>query len=100
MDRKKLALVVPCFNEEETLKSNITKLINTLEDLIQKSLITQDSFICFIDDGSNDKSAEIIKKYSVADSRIKYYYQQQKKMQLKMKLTNLHQKTLNSTMHF
>ena len=60
MDRKKLAIVVPCFNEEETLKSNIAKLINTLEDLIQKSLITQDSFICFIDDGSNDKTWELI----------------------------------------
>ena len=60
MDRKKLAIVVPCFNEEETLKSNITKLITTLEDLIQKSLITQDSFICFIDDGSNDKTWELI----------------------------------------
>ena len=60
MDRKKLAIIVPCLNEEESLKINIDVLKNTLNSLKDKGMITEDSFICFVDDGSKDKTWQLI----------------------------------------
>lgn len=62
MDKKKLAIVVPCYNEEESLSVNIDVFKHTLFALIEKGVIKDDSFICFIDDGSKDKTWELIEK--------------------------------------
>ena len=62
MDKKKLAIVVPCYNEEESLTVNIDVFKHTLFALIEKGVIKDDSFICFIDDGSKDKTWELIEK--------------------------------------
>lgn len=69
MDRKKLAIVVPCLNEEESLKINIDILKNTLNSLTEKGLITDDSFICFVDDGSKDKTWDLIEEAYNQDSK-------------------------------
>lgn len=60
MDKKKLAVVVPCFNEEDSLKVNIEVFKNRLFSLMEKNLVTDDSFICFVDDGSKDSTWNLI----------------------------------------
>ncbi len=60
MDR--LALVVPCYNEEAVIKISSEALRNTLEGLVQKQKIAEDSFILFVDDGSKDKTWELIEE--------------------------------------
>lgn len=60
MDR--LALVVPCYNEEEALKISSEALRGVLQDLIAKKKIAQDSFVLFVDDGSKDKTWELIEE--------------------------------------
>lgn len=60
MDR--LALVVPCYNEEEALKISSEALRGVLQDLIEKKKIAQDSFVLFVDDGSKDKTWELIEE--------------------------------------
>ena len=40
----KLAIVVPCYNEEEMLKMSSEALRGVLDDLIQKGKIAKDSF--------------------------------------------------------
>ncbi len=60
MDR--LALVVPCYNEEAVIKISSEALRNTLEDLVQKQKIAEDSIILFVDDGSKDKTWELIEE--------------------------------------
>lgn len=60
MDR--LALVVPCYNEEEVLLISAKELKRVLEDLIQKGKIAANSFILFVNDGSRDKTWELIEK--------------------------------------
>ena len=47
-----LSLVIPCFNEEDMLPISIPKFIYILNNLIEKRLISQDSEILFVDDGS------------------------------------------------
>ena len=58
----KLAIVVPCYNEEEVLKIASKALREVLEDLIQKGKIAQDSFILFVNDGSKDRTWELIEE--------------------------------------
>ena len=59
-----LALVVPCYNEEEVLPTTKEELVKLLLLLIDKGYITKKSFICFVDDGSQDRTWELIEEYS------------------------------------
>lgn len=58
----KLAIVVPCYNEEEVLEIASEALRGVLNDLVEKKKIAQDSFILFVNDGSKDKTWELIEK--------------------------------------
>ena len=58
----KLAIVVPCYNEEEVLKISSVALRNVIDDLICKGKISDDSFVLFVDDGSTDQTWELIEK--------------------------------------
>jgi len=58
----KLAIVVPCYNEEEVLETASEALRGVLDDLIRKGKIAEDSFILFVNDGSKDKTWELIEK--------------------------------------
>ena len=69
MDKKRLAIVVPCYNEEESLKDNIPVLKNTLEALINKNVVSDDSFICFVDDGSRDRTWRLVEDAHKNDTK-------------------------------
>ena len=69
MGKNKLGVIVPCFNEEESLKVNIELLRQRLFLLMEKELISEDSFICFIDDGSKDKTWQLIVNAHQNDSK-------------------------------
>jgi glycosyltransferase involved in cell wall biosynthesis len=56
----KLIIVLPCYNEEEVLELSIDILANYLHNLINKKIISKNSFLCFIDDGSKDNTWKII----------------------------------------
>lgn len=60
----KLALIVPCFNEEAVLKETINRLSLVLDRLINLDRVSKDSFMLFIDDGSLDTTWEIIESSS------------------------------------
>ena len=60
---KKLALVLPCYNEQEILLDTQTRLSTLLADLVSRGKIAEDSFICYVDDGSIDKTWEMICQY-------------------------------------
>ena len=64
MDR--LAIVVPCYNEEEVLKLASSALREVLADLAQKGKIAADSFILFVNDGSVDRTWELIEEEHAA----------------------------------
>lgn len=58
----KLAIVVPCYNEEPVLKIASEALRGVLQDLIEKQKIAPDSFILFVNDGSKDRTWELIEE--------------------------------------
>ena len=59
---KKLYVVVPCYNEEETLVDSTYKLTQKLNSMISDKKITEDSRIYYIDDGSKDSTWALIEK--------------------------------------
>jgi len=60
MTDTKLAVVVPCYNEEETLPSTIERLIEIVDGLISLGIVSAESFIYLVDDGSHDSTWDII----------------------------------------
>lgn len=56
----KLAIVVPCYNEEAILKNTCETLTSLLDDLIMADKITDQSYVLFVNDGSTDNSWEIL----------------------------------------
>ena len=57
----KLYLAIPCYNEEDVLWDSAEKLLNKYYDMMSDGKISPDSKIVFIDDGSRDRTWDIIK---------------------------------------
>ena len=57
---KCLYIVVPCYNEEESIANTSSVLSNKLDSLIEQGIISTNSRIVFVDDGSRDRTWKII----------------------------------------
>ncbi len=62
MQTPKLAVTIPCYNEELCVEKTCKRLLEVFDMLIEKNKITQDSYIYLVDDGSADKTWEIIER--------------------------------------
>lgn len=62
MKNARLAIVVPCYNEQEALVDTNEILNNVLKDLIKEKLIKNNSFILYVNDGSKDNTWNVIKE--------------------------------------
>ena len=56
----KLATVSPCYNEEEVLRHSVERLTALFERMIADGLIAEDSMMVFVNDGSRDKTWQLI----------------------------------------
>lgn len=64
----KLAIVAPCYNEEEVLPLSAPRLVALIDSLVEARRIAPDSFLLFVDDGSRDRTWEIIAKFNAENS--------------------------------
>jgi glycosyltransferase involved in cell wall biosynthesis len=64
MKKPVLTIVVPCFNEEEVLHETFTQLSALLEQLIDDLLISTNSKLLFVDDGSKDGTWNLVENES------------------------------------
>ncbi|NUK29544.1 glycosyltransferase family 2 protein [Parageobacillus sp. VR-IP] len=71
MGEPMLTIVVPCYNEEEVLPETIRQLRALREALIAEKLISADSTLLFVDDGSRDATWDIIYKASLRYPEVK-----------------------------
>ena len=62
-----LYMIIPCYNEEEVLPITSGMFLKKMEELEEKGLVSPDSKILFINDGSKDKTWEIIQELSRKD---------------------------------
>lgn len=60
----RLAVVLPCYNEEDMLPITFGKVAAFLQDLVDEQLCASDSYLVFIDDGSKDKTWSLILEQS------------------------------------
>lgn len=58
----KLAIIVPCYNEEEVLPETSRQMIELLKEFVSRQLISPESYILFVDDGSRDRTWPIIRE--------------------------------------
>ena len=63
-----LYIVIPCYNEESVLPITAPMFLDQLEKLQADELIADDSRILFVDDGSTDKTWEIIQTLAKENS--------------------------------
>ncbi|WP_282195489.1 glycosyltransferase family 2 protein [Thomasclavelia cocleata] len=55
-----LAIIVPCYNEQEVILTTIKQIDQLLTSLIKKEKIANDSYVIYVNDGSNDDTWNII----------------------------------------
>lgn len=67
----KLATVSPCYNEEEVLEQSAARLTALFDELISRGCIADDSMIVFVNDGSRDRTWEIIARLHRQNPRIR-----------------------------
>lgn len=61
---QKIALIFPCFNEEEVLFFSKNQILQKFNELVSSGLIDKKSRICFVDDGSKDNTWSIIQDFT------------------------------------
>ena len=66
-----LYIVIPCYNEEQVLPITCSMFLEKIKSLVQKEKISDDSRILFVNDGSKDKTWEIIKQLAKEDFHYK-----------------------------
>ena len=65
--KEKISIIVPCYNEEESLPIFYKEI-----DKISKEMKSVDFEFLFINDGSKDKTLEILRKLAKKDKRVRY----------------------------
>ncbi len=59
----KLGIVSPCYNEEEVLPLSVEKFEKLYSDLKERKIISTDSFVMFVNDGSKDTTWSLIQRF-------------------------------------
>ena len=59
---KKLYVVIPCYNEEEVLNETAKRLEVKMNSMIEEDLISKDSRVVLVNDGSKDRTWEMIEE--------------------------------------
>jgi len=65
---KKISIIVPCYNEEQAIPYFYEEITKVAKDL------NYDFEFIFVNDGSKDKTIEIVKEYAKKDKRVKFIH--------------------------
>ena len=58
-----LTIVVPCYNEESVLEETTRQLSHVIEELVDEKILSNQSMILFVNDGSSDNTWSLIEKF-------------------------------------
>jgi glycosyltransferase involved in cell wall biosynthesis len=67
----RLAIVLPCFNESESIDDVVTRLLDLARELADEGLIARDSYLFFVDDGSSDNSWQLLDAWNQRNPQVK-----------------------------
>ena len=71
MENLNLALVVPCYNEQEVLPQTNKLLRELLDNMMRDGLVGNGSYILYVNDGSRDNTWTLIEGYSRDDAHVR-----------------------------
>lgn len=71
MEKKLITVIVPCYNEQEVLPLFREEILRVSGEMTEKHPYLDFEFL-FINDGSKDRTLEILREYSQQDSRFRY----------------------------
>ena len=71
MNLPRIAIVMPCYNEEEALPLSSKEILALLDKMAEEKLISEDSYILCSNDGSRDKTWQVINELHAKDKRVK-----------------------------
>jgi glycosyltransferase involved in cell wall biosynthesis len=66
-----LSIVVPCYNEQEVLPQTNERLRALLDAMMRDNLVAEGSYILYVDDGSSDRTWELIAGYAAGDTHVR-----------------------------
>lgn len=66
-----IAIVVPCFNEEQALPVSVPQMLSILDGLVGEKQISDQSYLLLCNDGSRDDTWGVIERLHMADKRVK-----------------------------
>ncbi len=66
-----IAIVVPCYNEEQALPLSVPRMLGILDELSGLHLAAPDSYILLCNDGSRDDTWGVIERLHMSDKRVK-----------------------------
>ena len=73
MEKNKISIVVPCFNEKEALPLFYNKITQVFNQMSQESETAGLSYeLIIVDDGSSDGTLDVAKELATNDSGVKY----------------------------
>ena len=67
----KLAIVSPCYNEEDVLQHSVERLTELFDRMVKEKTISSDSMMVFVNDGSKDRTWQIISDLHQTNSYVK-----------------------------
>ena len=67
LDGYAIAVIIPCYNEQEVLPITAPMFLNKLHELAEKKLVSENSRIMFVNDGSSDGTWDIIRALAASD---------------------------------
>ncbi len=71
MEKPVIAIVVPCYNEEEALPVSAPVLLGILDRMVAEGLASDQSYVMCVNDGSRDKTWQTIETLHLKDKRLK-----------------------------
>lgn len=66
-----IAIVVPCYNEELALPLSVPKMLDVLDGMARNGIASPDSYVLLCNDGSRDRTWEVIEQLHAQDKRVK-----------------------------
>jgi polyisoprenyl-phosphate glycosyltransferase len=64
-----IAFVIPCYNEQAGIQHTLTCLLGDINKLKKAKAISPNSYVLLVDDGSTDRTRDLIEKISNAQPK-------------------------------
>ena len=66
-----IAIVLPCYNEQEALPITLPKLLSLLDRMVGEKKISPSSYLLCSNDGSKDRTWEVLEEWHAREPRVK-----------------------------